>query len=429
MILNTDQMKVVESIKKGNNTFITGPGGTGKTVIIKHIATTFKNTLIGITAMTGVAAVLINGATLHSFLGIGLGLGSEDEIVLKVSGSSRLKKKWNSDILVVDEVSMLSSKLFEKLNNVAKRVRNNKKPFGGMQLVFSGDFLQLPCTDKIFCFESETWNECQFSIFNLKKIMRQNNIEFQLCLNRARFGNITKEDLELITKNVYSKTSVEIKPVKIFCKNVDVDKLNISKLEKLPAERIYKFKHKIEIKDKDQDYHMFNDITKFCNAQPTLLLSVGAQVMLLVNLDFDIGLVNGSTGIVVDFIEARVNDKITHTPVVKFRKTTLPINKYDYHITHMNKVVGIVHQIPLKLSYAMTVHKSQGLTLDSALIDLQEVFDYGQAYVAVSRVNDVDNLFIKNASPTSFKANPKAIKFYNDLEDKEDLEESTTSED
>ncbi len=416
-------MKVFESIKKGNNTFITGPGGTGKTVIIKHIAKTFKNTLIGITAMTGVAAILIEGTTLHSFLGIGLGLGSEDDIVSKVNGSSKLLKKWNSDILVIDEVSMLSSKLFEKLNNVAKRVRCNNKPFGGMQLVFSGDFLQLPCADKIFCFESETWNECQFSIFNLKRIMRQTNIEFQLCLNRARLGNITDEDLELITKNVYSKTS-EIKPVKIFCKNVDVDKLNISKLKRLPAEKIYKFKYKIEIKDKDQDHHMFNDITKFCNAQPILLLSIGAQVMLLVNLDFEIGLVNGSTGIVIDFIEVR-NEKVIYIPVVKFRQITLPINRYDYLLTYMNKVVGVVHQIPLKLSYAMTVHKSQGLTLDSALIDLQEVFDCGQAYVALSRVKDVDNLFVKNASKTIFKANPKAVKFYEDLVT---CEESTASE-
>ena len=246
----------------------------------------------GITAMTGAAAVLIGGTTLHSYLGIGLGKDSEDDLVKKINGREKLKRKWrDTNVLVVDEVSMLPADLFDKLNRIAKRVRKRSEPFGGMQLVFGGDFLQLPCIKGDFCFESKAWKECRFEIFHLTKIMRQADKQFQACLNRARFGEMTDEDFEYVTQSVPTKekiASMEIKPTRILCENVDVNEINQTKLEQLPAEEIHKYKYKIEYnldnyKPRVHQY-MFKDVTKLCNAQPKLSLSVGAQVMLLANL-------------------------------------------------------------------------------------------------------------------------------------------------
>lgn len=436
MLFTNDQISAISAIKKGKNVMITGPGGTGKTTIINHLFT-IKDVLmdpvryLGVTAMTGAAAVLIGGTTLHSYLGIGLGKDSEDDLVKKINGRGKLKRKWrDTNILVVDEVSMLPADLFDKLNRIAKRVRKCSEPFGGMQLVFGGDFLQLPCIKGDFCFESKAWKECRFEIFHLTKIMRQSNKQFQSCLNRARFGEMTDEDFEYITQSVPTKekiASMEIKPTRILCENVDVNEINQAKLEQLPAEEIHKYKYKIEYNLDNYEPHvhqsMFKDVdvTKLCNAQPKLSLSVGAQVMLLVNIDVKGGLVNGSRGVVTRFIECKTlnskgEEKIQYRPVVRFSNGhEMAMNRHGYEVKDGKYLIATIFQIPLKLAYAITVHKSQGMTLDSAIINLKGVFEYGQAYVALSRVKDNNNLFLKNVTKSAFKAHPKALEFYRQL--------------
>jgi len=435
MLFTKNQNSTISAIKDGKNVMITGPGGTGKTTIINHLLK-IKDQLmhvnhdLGITAMTGAAAVLIGGTTLHSYLAVGMGRESEDAIVYKMNCRAMLKNKWqNINILVVDEVSMLPADLFDKLNRVAKRIRDCNKPFGGIQLVFAGDFLQLPCIKGDFCFQSDAWNECKFEIFHLTEIMRQSDEKFQTCLNRARFGQMTDEDIEYITQNDLKNNSNHcIKPTRILCQNDDVDAINSNKLQELPAIEIYKYKYRVECDKKNYQPRLhsyrFTDITKICNAQPTLFLSVGAQVMLLINLDVKRGLVNGSRGIVTRFIEYKMinskgKDKMKYTPVVKFdidgNGTEIVINEHSYDVKDGNCLIGTISQIPLKLAYAITVHKSQGLTLDSAIINLKGVFEYGQAYVALSRVKGVKNLFLKNITKDSFRAHPKALEFYRQL--------------
>ena len=247
--LTNDQQSVIGAIKRGRNVVITGPGGTGKTTIINYLKDVMDpDRYLGITAMTGAAAVLIGGTTLHSYLGIGLGKDSEDDLVKKINRREKLKNKWrDTNILVVDEVSMLPADLFDKLNMIAKRVRKRSEPFGGMQLVFGGDFLQLPCIKGDFCFESKAWRECKFEIFHLTKIMRQEDRQFQECLNRARFGEMTDDDFEYITQSVPTKekiASMEIKPTRILCENVDVNEINDAKLKQLPVEDVHQYKYK-----------------------------------------------------------------------------------------------------------------------------------------------------------------------------------------
>jgi ATP-dependent DNA helicase PIF1 len=418
MIFTNEQVQILNAIKSGVNVFITGPGGTGKSTIIKHVAneTRMKEIPIGVTAMTGAAAVLINGQTLHSFLGIGLGKESVDSLVQKIMKRSKIKKIWETlDMLIVDEVSMLSAELLTKLNNVAKEVRGNDKVFGGIQLIFSGDFLQLPCIKGEFCFECKDWDECQFKIFHLQHILRQNDARFQQCLNNARFGKVTEEDIEFFLSETEAKLKpelfkkMEIKPTKILCHNADVNEINRKKLQKLPANEIKEYNVDIEYTNFYNPHRhkfLFQDISKLCNAQPDLFLAIGAQVMLLINKDTKNGLVNGSRGVVVEFTKNEL-------PVVLFKNgTKMEINFHNYEVHEGKSLIAVIYQIPLKLAYAITVHKSQGMTLDSAVIDLKGVFEYGQAYVALSRVKNVDSLFLTNAVVSSFKAHPKAINFY-----------------
>ena len=202
---------------------------------------------------------------------------------------------------------------------------------------------------------------------------------------------------------------MEIKPTRILCENVDVNEINDAKLKQLPVEDVHQYKYKIAYNlDKYEPHthkYMFEDITKLCNAQPKLRLSVGAQVMLLVNMAVTQGLVNGSRGVVKSFtqyktINSKGEESIKYAPVVMFpvgrSRIEMAIHRHGYEVKDGKYLIGTIFQIPLKLAYAVTVHKSQGMTLNSAIINLRGVFEYGQAYVALSRVKDVNNLFLKN---------------------------------
>jgi ATP-dependent DNA helicase PIF1 len=410
MQLTLDQLNIIDQIKAGFNTVITGPGGSGKTTIIRELSSSISKNL-SVTAMTGAASVLINGTTLHSCLGIGLGNGTKHELLVKIRNSRKLTKKWETlEMLIIDEISMLSSELFDKLNYLAKNIRNSKTPFGGIQLVLSGDFLQLPCINGNFCFESETWQECNFQIFNLSLILRQSDLIFQECLNNARFGKLSQDNLQYITNpkddDTGDEKTLKIKPTKIFCFNADVDEINNRKLSKIQSVK-HKYTAEFEYLFSTRTFGI-ESVSKLCNAQPVLHLAIGAQVMLLVNV-FD-NLVNGSRGVVVDF---HTDD----TPIVLFKngiRRQIPFHNYE--VVEGKKVLARIWQIPLRLAYAITVHKSQGMSLDSAVVDLKGVFEYGQAYVALSRVRSVNGLTLINATCESFRAHPKALAFYQALE-------------
>lgn len=399
MQLTQAQEQVITALRDGKNVFMTGPGGTGKSTIIKHVVENFSD--VGVTALTGSAAVLIRGTTTHSFLSVGLGKGTVPELVRRVRKSKK-KRNWTATrLLVVDEISMMSAELFDKLNKLGKIIRDTNLPFGGMQLLFSGDFLQLPCIGGNFCFTAETWDECIDVTIHLTEIIRQKDGEFQEILTRARFGKITDDDVKILSRNEGAEGNDGIIPTKIMCKRADVDELNKHELDKLPGE-VYEYELEIE-----KPRNLEIDPMKHCNAEMRLNLSIGAQVMLVVNLHVESGLVNGSRGVVINITE-------TGLPIVKFKNGhVLPIQYHEWTVTEdNNKVVASIFQIPLRLAWAITAHKSQGATLDAAEIDLDGVFECGQAYVALSRVKTLANLTTYNLSKQSFKANQAAIDFY-----------------
>lgn len=399
-MLSQEQMDVLDIVNEGHNVLLLGPGGVGKSTIIKNI----KLPSLAITATTGAAAVLIGGQTLHSYLKIGLAKENRNELLAKIYSNSKTLKIWQEmTILVIDEISMLSSELFDKLEYIARRCKSCSKPFGGVQLILSGDFLQLPCIQGNFCFNAKSWDSCQFQKIVLTTLKRQTDPQFQSVLNRARIGESTSQDLEYLN-TTKSFPSDGIAPTLLMCANIDVDRINNRELKRLPATETYTYNIEIENKPNHKIYPK-----NHCNAVDNLTLSVGAAVMLLINTYYEnTGLVNGSRGVVESFD----NDCI---PVVRFvNGITQTIGYHTWEVKEQEQIMGKIHAIPLRLAYAITCHKSQGLTLDRAIIDLKGVFEYGQAYVALSRVKSIDSVIVKNCTKDCIQAHPDALKYYSE---------------
>ena len=440
MELSKEQQIAFDKYIQGHNIFITGPGGSGKSALIRlindHAFKHFKG--IYVTAMTGCAAVLLNckAKTLHSWAGIGLGNGTIEQLVTKIKKNKFAKALWKStDILVVDEVSMLSLKLFDVLNAIGKAVRNNPNPFGGIQLVFSGDFFQLPPVgDKDepdtqrFCFESEDWNtvfrpHCQIQLI---KIFRQTDETYSTILNQIREGKIRRKSNDLILQYVGRPFAADlvVEPTKLFPTRVKVENINNTKMSALQSdEKEFKIKYlkdlemtraeritRCDYTDKDIQMELeFLANNLICEKE--MKLKVGAQVMSIINIQSDRGLdvCNGSQGIITGFCA------ISGCPQVKFNNGIEMI--MTRNVWQSDKIPGIgVSQVPLILAWALTIHKSQGATLDAAEIDVGSgIFECGQTYVALSRVKNLDGLYLTSFDASKIRINRKVKEFYDNL--------------
>lgn len=440
MELSREQQIAFDKYVEGHNIFITGPGGVGKSALIKkiyeHANRRLKN--ICVTAMTGCAAVLLNckAKTLHSWAGVGLANGSIETLVKKIMKSKTSKITWKTtNILVIDEISMLSLKLFETLNQIGKIIRNSQKPFGGIQLIFSGDFYQLPPvgnkddpdTSK-FCFESNDWNSvihrnCQIQ---LTKIFRQTDDTYRTILNQIREGKIKRKTNDLLLQYVGRELSENliIEPTKLYPTKNKVDHINNYKMDLLNTQmREYEIKYiydtEMSKSDKTARTHFTpsdikNELDYLSNnllCENKLKLKIGAQVMCIINMQSDKGfeICNGSQGIVTGFCE------ITNNPIVKFNNGT--VMNMSSHTWTSEKIPGIgISQIPLILAWALTIHKSQGSTLEVAEIDVGSgIFECGQTYVALSRVRSIDGLYLKSFDVSKIKINKKVKDYYESL--------------
>lgn len=398
----------------GRNVFLTGFAGTGKTRLIKLFYEKYKKSKkIGLTSTTGTSALLIGGSTLHSFTGIKLGKGDADTLAMNIMMTSYLKKRWQSlDVLIIDEISMLSPDLFDKLEYIARTVRATDAPFGGIQLILTGDFLQLPCVDSdLFCFQAQTWNRCVTDIVYLTEIVRQDDKKFRSALSKIRLGEVDDD----VKKILESRVGVElendlgIKPTVLYPLKRNVEQINNEELDKLGDVEFYSYRMKFIINhDVKNKQSVIDKFRKSMIAQEELDLAIGAQVMLLCNLDLKAGLANGSRGVVTGF----ENDM----PIVLFLNgVTKVIGYYDWIVEEGFNPIMKARQIPLNIAYALTIHKVQGATLDYATIDLMNIFEYGQAYVALSRVTDLNGLSILGINWSAIQAHPEAVKYYKSI--------------
>ncbi len=422
--LNTGQKHGLELMKKGKNIFLTGQGGVGKSYLLKVFVKWCiqNNKLYGITSTTGVSALLIGGTTVHSFTGILLGM--EDKITLLERVRSRDKpfKRWlYTQVLIIDEISMMSSELLEKLDYIGKKIRKSTKPFGGIQLIFSGDFGQNPPVRSDYCFKSSVWDLLIDTTIYLTENMRQADPTFQTVLNEVRLGEPSSKTIKILQSRIGAqiKSPEGIIPTKLYSHRASVAKINHDSLMNIvtPENQLRCYNANDNVRRKDGNIvnakykeQYLSRIDKIFQAVKKLELCIGAQVMLIFNLDLKGGLVNGSRGAVIDFKN--------ELPVVRFMNgIETPINKASWSMNLSGDVVVFRKQIPLILGYAITIHKAQGSTLDCAIIDLgTTIFTYGQSYTALSRVKSLEALSIVTFDSGKLVASPYVIEFYRKIE-------------
>lgn len=412
-----EQREAFEAIENGESIFLTGPGGTGKSFLIREIVDEIpKRTgkVVAVTAMTGCAALLLGrfAKTLHGWAGIGLGKGTAQSLAQGIRKKAPLAKRWrDTNLLIIDEVSMLTPLLLEMLDEIAKILRRSQRPFGGLQVVFVGDFLQLPPISKDgvtrFAFESPVWTTLVKRTIHLKQMFRQQDSVFQGILDEARMGSLSKESIQILENRINQDYKKEkIQPTILFTRRMDVEEINTSHLDKLPG--ISKTFSAVTNPSKHPPSEILATTDKMDKDGmyvPTLTLKEGAQVMLVANLDMESQLCNGSRGVVVGFQDN------TNWPIVEFKSGIRVVEPHLWESDHTPPITR--SQIPLRLAYALTIHKSQGATLDCALVDVgPSTFEYGQAYVALSRVRNLEGLYIFDICPRAFRAHPLVKSFY-----------------
>ncbi|WWC92397.1 uncharacterized protein L201_007354 [Kwoniella dendrophila CBS 6074] len=467
--LSAEQQKVMSLvIGEGKNIFFTGSAGTGKSVLLRELITNLRKKFtsapdaVAITASTGIAACNIGGVTLHSFGGVGLAIEKPEILVGKLRKNKKAAARWQrTKVLIIDEVSMVDGGMFDKFCKVAQMIRKNQKPWGGIQIVVTGDFFQLPPVTKgnsmpKFCFEADMWNETIHMSVNLSKVFRQKDPRFIDMLNEMRFGKLTPNSVQAfksLAREVRYTDSIE--PTELFPRREDVDRANQTRLNQLNTDGYsYVSTDGGNITDPAQREKLLGNFM----ASKFLELKVDAQVMLIKNMDET--LVNGSMGRVVGFchkqfyttdsagrwapdadlagldeedrykslkLREMYQDKVASgslkpMPVVRFN---VPGGTRDLLVEHdtfkaelpSGEVQASRSQLPLILAWAMSIHKSQGQTLDRVKVDLGKVFEKGQAYVALSRATSLEGLQVLGFNPEKVMAHRKVAQWSTQLRD------------
>lgn len=406
--LSDEQEAVMNDITEGRNVLVTGSAGTGKSTILRELNRRFNGTL-PVTGSTGIAAVNVGGSTIHSWAGLGLGEDSAENLAERhFTGRGKAYKRiTGSRILAIDEISMIHGDLFETMEELFRLLREDSRPFGGVQMVLFGDFLQLPPVsrgrDLRFAFQTQAWSNAKFRVHCLRRVFRQQDAEFSNVLNEIRVGNLTAAARRMLSSRLgAADPHPEVEPVVVYTHNADVDATNERRLEQIPGrEEQYKARD-------DGDDSALKTLQKNCLAPALLRLKVGAQVMLLQNIDPGAGLANGSIG-TVEFFDA------DNMPFVRFNNGQgITVGRHHWEIRMGDQILASRTQLPLRLAWSITAHKSQGMTLDKVAVHLDRAFDYGQSYVALSRARTLGGLFIRSSKLGCIKAHPEAVKFYND---------------
>ena len=383
------QNTALNILKTGNNVFITGSAGTGKTYLLNQFTFYLKSRKIipTIVAPTGIAASHLQGQTIHSYFSLGIRSDIDDNYIESLLEKKYLQTRFSKlKVLIVDEISMVSPEMLTSMDKILRAFKKNDMAFGGVQTVLSGDFFQLPpiskvVTDKRFAWQSSTWKELELKTCYLQEKFRQDDNVLISILDEIRSGLVSKNSYDILNSRFHKELDIDFTPTKLYTHNVDVDRINSDELNKI-NNPVKAFKYKSEGSAKN-----IEKIFKSSLVLEEISLKKDAVVMFIKN-NHELGFVNGTTGVVVDF------DKETGLPLVKTSYGSLiKLGLEDWTIENdSGNIVAKVSQVPLKLAWAITIHKSQGMTLDSAEIDLSKTFEVGQGYVALSRIKNIDGL-------------------------------------
>lgn len=488
--LGQDQKRALKAALDGRNLFFTGAAGTGKSYLM-HVIISQLNMLhrgrsnaVAVCATTGLAAINIGGTTLHRWAGIGLGKEDASVLVKNIKKNKKAVDRWkNCRVLIIDEVSMLDSLLFDKLNVIGQNMHDNTRPFGGIQLILTGDFLQLPPVSQrsnAYCFNAKVWPEAVQHLVILRQVFRQkgdqNLIDILGAIREGKVSNELVNQLKQLERPVTYDDGIE--PTELYALRNEVERANSQRLERLsgPSFVYDAVDTGTQVKYAEEGKKtMFDDMM----APKRLVLKLGAQVMVIKNLDN--GLVNGSRGAVIGFSPEQAKGELEHRlmdegfrqlynemvqdfylpkePLIDIKPSLreraqyvggreyvklleryaemfrslrsqrpLPVVRFDHQVETMEHqvteaidadgktVLASRRQLPLIHSWALSIHKSQGQTLDRVIVDLNKTFECGMAYVALSRARSKDTLQIRNFSASKVMVKEEVVRYYKSIE-------------
>ena len=404
------QEEALTILKTGANVFLTGEPGAGKTFTINQYIKWLKDRgiAVSVTASTGIAATHVNGMTIHSWSGIGIRRSlSEWDLDTIMTREKTVERMTSAKVLIIDEISMLDANTLDMVDRVLRNVRHSPDPFGGLQVIFVGDFFQLPPisneSESVFAFESQAWGSANPIVCYLSEQHRQDDDAFLDVLGAIRRGEIEPVHEELLTGRL-NQTPKKGTPTRLYTHNADVDRMNQESLAGIKgAHRSYDMRSQ-------GSAALVESLKRSCLSPEHLELKEGAAVMFTRN-NFEAGYVNGTLGVVQAFSG-------DGTPIIRtFDGRIIHAEPAEWAMQDGNKVLARLTQVPLRLAWAITVHKSQGMSLDAAIMDLSRAFEYGQGYVAISRVRSLSGLYLTGLNQRALELHPAVIEKDSNLRD------------
>lgn len=396
------QERALEVLKTGANVFLTGEPGAGKTYVINQYIAWLEaaGLSVAVTASTGIAATHIGGMTIHSWSGIGIKDQLTQYDLEAISGKEKnVKRAKGANVLIIDEISMLDGKVLEMVDQVLRTIRQSLEPFGGVQVVFVGDFFQLPPVTRQgdmmrYAFESNAWQNARPVTCYISEQYRQEDEMLLGLLGSIRRNEIEEDHYTLL--NEQKEIAYEqIEPTRLYTHNADVDAVNNAKLAELPGPA-----HTYRMQGMGRK-PLIEGLVKNCLSPENLILKEDAMVMCTKN-NFEAGYVNGTLARVVGFEES--------LPIIELMDgTRITMKPTTWEMVEDKKILASIEQLPLRLAWAITVHKSQGMSLDAVEVDLSKAFVYGQGYVALSRVRTLEGLKVNGMHPNALQVDPKIV--------------------
>ncbi len=417
-----NQSTALNALKLGRNVFLTGPAGSGKTYLLRQYLAYLKkqNIPAAVTASTGIAATHMNGVTIHSWSGMGVSDSLSKQELEKLLRKQYLRKIAKTQVLILDEISMLHACQLDLVDTICRMFKQSVRPFGGMQVVFSGDFFQLPPISRndapaVFAYTSAAWKELNPAICYLTEQHRQADDGGLLrILNDVRTSAVCEATEALLATRSVKRPTDHSAITKLYTHNIDVDRINMAHLRRLPG-RAATF----DLEERGS-HKLVETLKRGCLAPERLTVKKDALVIFVKN-NMRAGYVNGTLGTVIELPE-------NGWPIVKTRDGNVVIAEPEtWSVEEFGRVKAEITQVPLRLAWAITIHKSQGMTLDAAEMDLGQCFDYGMGYVALSRVRALDGITLLGINDMAWQVHPEVLTFDQELQEHSKLVEQKIS--